>query len=303
MENVNEISEVTRRNIFDEITASEILWWGRLSEPNFLNRIFDLSTLPSTDQRFKNAAEDIWQHRENNYDWENDWIFHDTRFNLLQSSDESFLKFLCEMVHPIVRSDEEEVLKLIEILNRHLVNDGYEIVESMKISGRPIFFGRKTILNGSAPLKEAKSQFEDQGAEYITSQITRMESAINHDPGLAIGTAKELIETYCKTILTERGITVSDKDDLTKLVKITAKELSLSPSDISDSVKASESIKKVLGNLAAISQGLAELRNAYGTGHGKEATTKGLQPRHAKLAVGAASTLAVFLYETHKLKT
>lgn len=37
------------------------------------------------------------------------------------------------------------------------------------------------------------------------------------------------------------------------------------------------------------SQGVAELRNHYGTGHGKAAGTKGLQPRHAKLAVGGAT--------------
>jgi hypothetical protein len=52
--------------------------------------------------------------------------------------------------------------------------------------------------------------------------------------------------------------------------------------------------------LATVSQSLAELRNLYGTGHGKGGRTKGLSPRHAKLAVGAAATLAVFLFETHK---
>jgi hypothetical protein len=54
--------------------------------------------------------------------------------------------------------------------------------------------------------------------------------------------------------------------------------------------------------LATITQGIAELRNQYGTGHGKAAGAKGLGPRHAKLAVGAASTLAVFLAETHNEK-
>jgi hypothetical protein len=47
-------------------------------------------------------------------------------------------------------------------------------------------------------------------------------------------------------------------------------------------------------------QGLAELRNLYGTGHGKEGSTKGLAARHAKLAVGAAITLADFLFDTHE---
>ena len=54
--------------------------------------------------------------------------------------------------------------------------------------------------------------------------------------------------------------------------------------------------------MSFIVQGLAELRNSYGSGHGKEATFKGLQPRHSKLAVGAATTLAVFLFETHNMR-
>jgi hypothetical protein len=67
-------------------------------------------------------------------------------------------------------------------------------------------------------------------------------------------------------------------------------------------VKAAETVKRLLNNLATITQGVAELRNQYGTGHGKAAGSKGLGPRHAKLAVGAASTLAVFLAETHNEK-
>ncbi len=38
----------------------------------------------------------------------------------------------------------------------------------------------------------------------------------------------------------------------------------------------------------------------YGTGHGQHGSSSGLTTRHAKLAVGAASTLAVFLFETHE---
>src|SRR5947209_5042830 len=55
-----------------------------------------------------------------------------------------------------------------------------------------------------------------------------------------------------------------------------------------------------LNNLATISQGLAELRNPFGTGHGKDAGSRGLNKRHARLAVGAATTLGVFLFETHQ---
>lgn len=82
-------------------------------------------------------------------------------------------------------------------------------------------------------------------------------------------------------------------------MKLTSKELVLTPGDIPDKSRAAETIKSLLSNLATITQGVAELRNHYGTGHGKVAGAKGLQSRHAKLVVGAASTLAVFLAETH----
>jgi hypothetical protein len=39
---------------------------------------------------------------------------------------------------------------------------------------------------------------------YLEQQIHRMETAVEDDPWLAIGTAKELVETTCKTILSER---------------------------------------------------------------------------------------------------
>lgn len=58
-------------------------------------------------------------------------------------------------------------------------------------------------------------------------------------------------------------------------------------------------IKRLLSNLGTIGNGLAELRGLYGTSHGKHGSATSLGTRHAKLAVGAAATLTVFLFETH----
>ena len=43
----------------------------------------------------------------------------------------------------------------------------------------------------------------------LAEQIRRMKDSVETDPSLAIGTAKELIETCCKTILAERGQAIS----------------------------------------------------------------------------------------------
>lgn len=130
-------------------------------------------------------------------------------------------------------------------------------------------------------------------------QIARMHAAVEEDPGLAIGTAKELVESVCKTILVERGIDIEENVDIARLVKESRRSLGLIPQSIPNSAKGAESIRRLLSNLGNVAQGLGELRNLYGTGHGKDGSTKGLRPRHAKLAVGASATLATFLYETH----
>ncbi len=139
----NDVSEVTRRAIMDFITATDTNWAGRLQEDDFLARLYDLTAMRSTDRRIHTAAGDIHQHRVNWRDWEDDWIFYDPRFNLLRASDEEFLRFLCETVHPIVRPDDGEARYLVASYNRELGKDGWLLVEAKQISGRPVFMPQK----------------------------------------------------------------------------------------------------------------------------------------------------------------
>ena len=298
----SKITEITRRDIVDLIFLEKINLYGRLEEPEFLSRLWDLDSMPSTDGRYESATGDIWQHTVNNDDWGPGWVFSDSRFNLMRGDDETFLKFLCESIHPVVRPDVIECERLRQLYNNCLHNDGYQISEKIKISGKPVFIGRFIGTSVSPGIKSAKEVLSGTDAGYVSQQITRMETAVNQDPELAIGTAKELVETCCKSILSECNIEFSKNDDLPKLVKNTVLQLELTPADIPEQARASETIKRLLSNLASITHGIAELRNHYGTGHGKLGANKGLQPRHAKLAVGAASTLAVFLAETHRMK-
>jgi hypothetical protein len=293
------ISQLTRRDIIDSMLAEKVNWSGRLEEPEFLARLFELQSLPSTDDRFKDAAGDIWQHRVNNFDWDDDWVFYDRRFNLIGADDEVFLRFLCETIHPVVRADVTESERLAQLYNQHLRHDGFQLVERTRLSGKPVYVGRYVGIGTVSGIAAARETLAGTDPSYVAQQITRMEAAVINDPGLVIGTAKELVETCCKTILDARRVAFSKGADLPELVRLTSKELELTPDDIPEKAKAADTIKRLLSNLATITQGVAELRNHYGTGHGKSAGAKGLQSRHAKLAVGAASTLAVFFSETH----
>ena len=160
--------------------------------------------------------------------------------------------------------------------------------------------GRLILKNPHARLQDLALIAQTFDASGIVAQIERIEAALETDPALAIGTAKELVESCCKTILAERNVPPGKADDLPKLIKKTMKELKLLPDDISDKARGVETIRRTLSNLGAIVSGLAEIRNLYGTGHGKHGKHRGLSARHAKLAAGAAGTLAVFLFETHQ---
>jgi hypothetical protein len=291
------ISEVTRRAIMDELSLAGVHWSGRLEENAFLGRLFDLSELPSFDRRYGSADGDIYQHRVNNEDWDDDWVFTDSRFGLMRD-DEAFLRFLAETVHPVLRRDDAEVEQLLALYNQHLVHDGWEIREIGQVSGRPVFAARHRLTTPPA-LRHVEKSVKAGDMAYLSQQITRMEAAIEPDPALAIGTAKELVETCCSTVLSELGVTPNKDWNLPKLVKETASRLRLTPGDVADDQRGSDSIKQVLGSLGGTVGGIAELRNSYGTGHGKALGHGGLGPRHARLAVGAASTLAAFLFETY----
>lgn len=294
------VTEVTRLAIIDEMKLSTVWWAGRLEETDFLARLYDLTGLPSTDSRYADASGDIWQHRVNNYDWEDDWIWYDDRFDLLRGPDDKFLKFLAETVHPAVRPDQAEAQSLVEAYNRHLRHDGVELTVVTEISGRPVYAARSTLVVPLS-LREVERRSPVLDSAYLTQQITRMETSIETDPELAIGTAKELVETCCRTILAADSVEAPAKWDMGRLVKETTAHLELTPSDARGSEDVQATVRTVLGSLSTVVGGIAELRNAHGTGHGKQAgRTVRLSARHARLAVGAASTVATFLFETYE---
>lgn len=293
------ISWSTRKNVIDWLTVERVAWSGRLDEVAFLSRLFDLEELPSYDYRYHTAYDDIRQHRVNNNDGDDDWVFSDDRFGIMRGDDETFLRFLSEMVHPVVRPDPTEAEELASQLSDLLEPDGFELVRTTNVGKHPVWTARRRTMAGSQALPAVRRARAAFSADYVSQQITRMDAAVDSDPALAVGTAKELLETTCKAILEAREKVAPKSADLPKLVRLVAQELRLVPEDVPQSAKASESVRQVLGALGSVVTGVAELRNAYGTGHGQAPTRGGLSPRHAKLVVGAASTVAVFLYETH----
>lgn len=253
----NEISEVTRRGILDYLATADVLWSGRLAEDDFLSRLYDLTSMPSTDRRVENAAGDIHQHRINWRDWPEDWVFHDSRFNLLHAPDEEFLRFLCETVHPVVRPDTNEAHQLVAEYNQHLAADGWSLVKRKQISGKPIFAPQKG--TGRVEVFE-----EPTGWEKVDRQLQevrlRLDTADSEEQYQAVG-------LLCREVLISVAQEVFD--------------LSLYPSD--DEVQPSNTDAKRM--LEAIFQKeLAGGANTEARAHAKAALQLALALQHKRTA-------------------
>jgi hypothetical protein len=157
---MNNITEITKRDIFellingyteygflfDSTTKITYLYYGRLTEIEFLNKLYPLDEMPSNDSRFKNANDDIIQHTVSNQDWESGWVFYDDRFELLHGSDAKLLDFLCAVFHPENRKENSCWFSFLERINQLIKQDGYEIYEDEKISGRTVYAYRRLSL-------------------------------------------------------------------------------------------------------------------------------------------------------------
>ena len=181
----NSISEVTRRAVIDYLMAAKIPWAGSMQEDAFLGRLYDLANIPSTDRRFLNAAEDIRQHRVNNaYDWQDDWVFYDPRFNLLWVADEEFLRFLCETVHPVVRPITDDARVIVAAYNAEMKVDGWQLVEMKQISGRPVFGYERAGLRTSIFEEPTGWQKVDRQIQEVR---TRLDTAKTEEQLQAVG--------------------------------------------------------------------------------------------------------------------
>lgn len=288
-----------RQNLVDGLQLENVAWFGKLNDVEFLSRLYDLQRMPSHDARYADASRDIWQHRINNDDWENDWIYADKRFDLIEGPAEAFLRFLCEVVHPVVRPNRDDTLKLVRQFNDQLRAAGWELFEEERIAGRPRFSYRPLRNHTSRAVLRARSVADALDAGWMAKEIERLEQAVDRDPALAIGTAKELVESCCKSLLTKRGVAFTKSEDLGDLTKKVSKELKLVPEGITDETKGAENIRLILRNLTQLTNNLAQLRGLYGTGHGRDGQHRGLQPRHARLAVASAVAFIDFVAETH----
>lgn len=194
-----------------------------------------------------------------------------------------------------------------ETFHEHWVRNG--------CSGSGGYQARRDLLSDLFnPLHERLRVIEDRGSTgpKVTSQaldtltdptairdhLDRIERNLDADPRAAVGSAKELVESTAKLVLTAQKIPYGKNDDLQKLAHAAQQALGLAPKQVDGEQEVAPGLRSLLGGLLSLARGLAELRNQVGTGHGREQVPQWVTPRHARMAVGAAHVWCQFVLET-----
>jgi len=130
----------------------------------------------------------------------------------------------------------------------------------------------------------------------LNQEIARIKRSLRDDPALAVGSAKELLETVLKTITVTYESNTGADDDIPALLKKAQKVLGLDPKAINKSTPEGKILFRTLNNLGQIVIGVGEIRNLVGTGHGRSRGPQ-IDTIHARLVVNAAATIATYFLE------
>jgi hypothetical protein len=139
------------------------------------------------------------------------------------------------------------------------------------------------------------------GLGHIEPQVEALERAVEENPALAFDLARTVIESTCRTILTERGIAFAATDELPKLFKAASNSLPFLPASERGNIDARKSLAQTLSGLSTAVQGVCELRNTCGfASHGSDIPRPRLESVQALLAAEAADTIVGFFHRVHQ---
>lgn len=193
------------------------------------------------------------------------------------------LRFAARIAEVYAATPDVDQRRLVRLRNA-LADDGY----SLQVAGDPVAAITDLWVKASPDLADSAA---------VRAELIRLERALPDDPVAAIGRAKNLVEATAKLVLLRAGETVDDSDDLPALVHKASMAAGIHPSQV-PSTQHREQFLRILGNLKAVTQSLAELRNRVGDGHGSATVPADVTVAHGHLAARSAIAWAAFMLDT-----
>ena len=152
-------------------------------------------------------------------------------------------------------------------------------------------------VQSSVGMKGATKSLSDliKGREFISidMEFERAIDNVNSDPREACSAACNILESLFKIMIHDESLTNPNKQDLKGLWKVVADYLNFDPKSIED-----DDLRKILSGMNSVVDGVGSLRTHASAAHGTGRNIYKLEPRHARLAIHSAHTLAMFVLES-----
>lgn len=149
-----------------------------------------------------------------------------------------------------------------------------------------------------APSRTLEQFIREGDTVSIDQEFDRARATVELNPREAVSAASNILESVCKVYIEEEdGLKMPAKQDLKSACTIVRKHLGFDPSLVED-----QDLQKVLSGMISVVEGIAALRTHASSAHGAGKRSYKLEPRHARLAVHAAHTVALFTLESWRRK-
>lgn len=150
------------------------------------------------------------------------------------------------------------------------------------------------ISDGSSAPSRALAEFiKGRDIPSIDAEFNRALANVNSEPREAVSAACNILESIFKTYITDEKLEMPQKQDLQNVWKVVRSDLGFNPGTLED-----EDLKKILSGVLSVVDGIGAFRTHASSAHGQGRKIYNLMPRHARLAIHSAHTIALFVLET-----
>lgn len=176
--------------------------------------------------------------------------------------------------------------------------DKEKIERVLERAGLKYVTGGKIFSPAGGASRSLEQLIRGRDFESIEEEFDRALESVDARPREAISAACNILEAVFKTYIEDEGLEMPAKKDLRGVWNVIRKELGLDASQIED-----EDLRQIVTGMGSVVSGLASLRTHASTAHAPGRKRYRPQPRHARLAVHSAHTLAAFILETWDHRT
>lgn len=146
---------------------------------------------------------------------------------------------------------------------------------------------------GMAPSKTLSELIHGRDIPAIHREFERALESVEFKPRDAVSAAANILESIFKVYIEDNNLTMPDKQDLQPVFKVVRADLGLDPGSVED-----QDLQRIISGLFSVVDGIGALRTHASSAHSEGRKGYKLEPRHARLAVNAAHSVATFILET-----